>query len=220
LAEVNEVYQQLITMHINATGAMVDIACDGQRAVELALCHDYDLVLMDIQMPIMDGKEALSTLNSLCYSRPVVALTANVISSDVEQYTQLGFTDSLAKPINLTAFYDTLSLHLHPGDGPAVSTSPFSVEFHDDPLMLKLRAQFQSDITHYLQRISAAHASEDWRALYEVVHIIKGTAGSFGFMPITDLADIMQTALRLEKVDEALLVLPELINLLSEAQND
>jgi signal transduction histidine kinase/DNA-binding NarL/FixJ family response regulator len=220
LAEDNEVNQQLITMHINATGAKVDIACDGQRALELALCYDYDLVLMDIQMPVMDGKEALSTLNALGFSRPVVALTANVISSDVEQYTQLGFTDSLAKPINLTAFYGTLALHLPSGGGPVDATDSYQVEFHDDPLMIKLRAQFQSDITNYLQRISAAHANQDWRGLYEVVHIIKGTAGSFGFMPITDLAAIMQTALRTEKIKEALALLPELINLLSEAQND
>jgi CheY-like chemotaxis protein len=220
LAEDSETNRQLISMHINATGADLDMVNDGQQAVEKALAHDYDLILMDIQMPVMDGKEAMSTLAALGFSKPVVALTANVISNEIEEYIEVGFADSLAKPINLGAFYATLSKHLYPNPGAKKAAMPANESLHDNPLMIKLRAQFQSDISQYLQRINNALSSHNWRSLHEVIHIIKGTAGSFGFMPITTLASDIQNFLRQEQYQQAQQLLPKLKELLCEAQNE
>ncbi|MFT4929700.1 MAG: signal transduction histidine kinase/HPt (histidine-containing phosphotransfer) domain-containing protein [Phenylobacterium sp.] len=220
LAEDIEVNQQLITMHINATGAEVDVACDGERAVEMALSADYDLVLMDIQMPVMDGKEALNTLQMLGFSKPVIALTANVISNDVEQYINLGFTSCLSKPIDLVDFYNTLAHHLpyrSPSAPDPAKQEPAPIT---DPLILKLRVRFQAEISHYLSLITHAQETEDWQSLFEVIHIIKGTAGSFGFMPITRLAGTIQTCLDQKQYIEATTQLPELKHLLNEAQNE
>lgn len=219
LAEDIEVNQRLISMHILATGAEVDIACDGEKAVEMALSADYDMVLMDIQMPVMDGKDALNTLKMLGFSKPVIALTANVISSEVEQYIDLGFTSCLSKPIDLDAFYGALKDHLRYNSGATGSTAHEPAPI-TDPLILKLKAQFQSEISHYLSLIEHSEQTQDWQSLFEVIHIIKGTAGSFGFMPITVLAGTVQNCLNEKNHTQAASHLPELKHLLSEAQNE
>ena len=219
LAEDNEINQKLISMNIHATGAHLDIVSDGQKAVEHALSQDYDLILMDIQMPNMDGKEAMTTLTALGYSSPVVALTANVISSDVEMYKQLGFRSSLAKPINLPLFYQTLAQYL-PCALQSQQESELNLDVFEDPLMQKLREQFRSSLSEYLQQIQTAEEKRDWHKLHNVVHIIKGTAGSFGFMTITDIASDIQDLLRINENEQAAALLPKLKQLISEAQND
>jgi signal transduction histidine kinase/CheY-like chemotaxis protein/HPt (histidine-containing phosphotransfer) domain-containing protein len=222
LVEDIEVNQRLIAMHINATGAQVDIANDGECAIEMALSTDYDLILMDIQMPNMDGKEALETLQALGFSKPVIALTANVISEEVKQYSIMGFTSCLAKPIDLTKFYEALEQHLQPAEHhhTGQQTEQRQPEPITDPLIIKIRAQFQAEISHYLTLINHAEDTDDWQSLYEVIHIIKGTAGSFGFMPITNLAGQVQTCLSKQQTAQATTYLPQLKQLLSEAQND
>jgi signal transduction histidine kinase/CheY-like chemotaxis protein len=225
LAEDNEVNQQLIAMNIAATGAKLDIANDGQRAVEMALSTDYDLILMDIQMPNMDGKEAMSTLTALGYGSPVVALTANVISSDIEHYNELGFRSSLSKPINLPQFYNTLSQYLNvatvdTSSQPNSNQCPVEIKLFNDPLLVKLRRQFQDSLGEYLNQITVSNDKQDWLPLYNVVHIIKGTAGSFGFMSLTNLASDIQDLLTANKNQQASELIPQLKQLISEAQND
>jgi len=225
LAEDNEINQQLISMNLKATGVKFDIADDGQRAVEMALSEDYDLILMDIQMPNMDGKEAMTTLSALGYSSPVVALTANVISADVELYSELGFETSLPKPINLKQFYDTISMFVPTVDHnstvqPIDQLTPVELGLFEDPLMHKLRKQFQTSLGEYLAQIIAAEAKQDWKSLHHVVHIIKGTAGSFGFMPITYLASDVQDHIRNKHYQQATELLPQLKQLMGEAENE
>lgn len=219
LAEDNKINQDLIAMHIKACGVELDIADDGQQAVELALQENYDLVLMDIQMPNMDGKEAFETLQALGFTKPVIALTANVISSDVEIYTQMGFTASLAKPIDLADFYATLAVYLKAAEQ-SEQSSRSVIKAQMDPFLLKLRKQYQAEISSYHQQIESALQAQNWQALYEVIHVIKGTAGSFGFDEVTDMAAKIQEQLRLEETSKATALIPQLKTLLSEAQNE
>lgn len=222
LAEDNQINQDLIVMHIKATGAQVDVANDGQQAVEMALSNHYDLILMDIQMPNMDGKEAFETLQALGYTRPIVALTANVISSDVEVYTQMGFFASLAKPIDLEAFYGTLVEHLYPADEQSQSgkSADISAQSNEDPFMAELKAKYRAEFDGYIDRIKNAIAQNDDEDLFDIVHIIKGTAGSFGYDSITRIAADIQEQLRLKQMSQVQQGIPKLLNLLSEAKNE
>ncbi len=215
LAEDNEINQRLITTHLDACGVKVVVAEDGQQAVELALESDFDLVLMDIQMPNMDGKEAFETLKALGFSKPIVALTANVISSDIEVYLQMGFSASLAKPLDLPKFYDTLAQYLPRGKH---SNNPSLVR-DEAPFLTQLRQQYQREMDNYKQQIKDALESQDWQALFEVVHIIKGTAGNFGFNALTAHAGVIQQDLRAGSFDKVQLQIPRLIQLLNQAQS-
>lgn len=76
----------------------IDEAINGAMAVEKALAQEYDLVFMDIQMPVMDGLSAISALNAANYAKPVIACTANVMKEDVEEYMAAGFASVIGKP--------------------------------------------------------------------------------------------------------------------------
>lgn len=100
--------QLLIERLLKKRGAEVDIAANGAEGVEKALANDYNLVLMDIQMPVMDGYDATSSLRKKGYSRPIVALTAHALEEDRRRCLDNGFNEHLTKPISPTALVDTI----------------------------------------------------------------------------------------------------------------
>lgn len=99
LAEDSEDNQVLIRYFLEQAGAHVEITDNGQKAYDLAMAGNYDLVMMDIQMPIMDGYEAITKLRKDGYKGPVVAITAHALKEDKEHCLALGFNNHITKPI-------------------------------------------------------------------------------------------------------------------------
>ena len=114
LAEDVVINQQLISIFINKTGAQLDIVSDGKQAVDAALSNEYDLILMDMQMPVMDGIEAIKILKERGYSKPIIALTANVLKKEKDECYESGCNGFVAKPIDKKEFYDALEKFLPP----------------------------------------------------------------------------------------------------------
>lgn len=85
---------------LSSAGAMIETAANGIQAVELATQRDYNIVLMDIQMPELDGFAAMRYLRSQAYAKPILALTAHAMSGDRENSLNAGFQDHLVKPID------------------------------------------------------------------------------------------------------------------------
>ena len=108
VAEDNKVNQILIKAILDKTGCCYDLVENGQEAIDIVLKRSPDLVLMDIQMPTLDGVEACSILKEQMAKLPIIALTANVMEHDIEKYKEVGFDAHIAKPIDLKALYDTL----------------------------------------------------------------------------------------------------------------
>jgi signal transduction histidine kinase/CheY-like chemotaxis protein len=90
----------LVRYYLERAGAEVVIAADGEAGVEIALAKPFDLILMDIQMPGIDGYEAAAQLREGGYRNPIVALTANAMRGEKERSARAGFTEHLAKPID------------------------------------------------------------------------------------------------------------------------
>ncbi|MBL7542734.1 MAG: response regulator [Bdellovibrionaceae bacterium] len=91
--------QVLIRLILERQGVQLEVAGDGYAGVEKALNNEYDVVLMDIQMPHMDGHEAVKTLRAKGYRKPIIALTAHAMKEESERAKTSGFTDFLSKPI-------------------------------------------------------------------------------------------------------------------------
>jgi CheY-like chemotaxis protein len=91
--------QFLVSHMLRNAGASVDLASDGSEGIERALHGHYDIVLMDLQMPRLDGYEATTILRSRGYTRPIIALTAHAMKEERDRCISKGFTDHLAKPI-------------------------------------------------------------------------------------------------------------------------
>jgi len=123
-AEDNDVNRRLITMLVTRTGAELVHVPNGAEALEKALEEDFDLILMDIQMPVMNGRDATKALREAGKNTPVVALTANVMAEDIEDYREAGCNQHLAKPIDKRLFYEVLSRYLHAAEGTAAESTP------------------------------------------------------------------------------------------------
>ncbi len=103
--------QFLVKAILRKAGANVDIAGNGAIAVEKATAKNYDMILMDIQMPVMDGLEATRLILEQGYTRSIVALTANAMANDRRLSTEAGCTEHLTKPINRQMLLETIRDH-------------------------------------------------------------------------------------------------------------
>ncbi|QEG21798.1 hybrid sensor histidine kinase/response regulator [Mariniblastus fucicola] len=101
--------RQLIRLILTKAGCSVDEAENGQVGMEMALANDYAVVLMDIQMPVLDGYEATSKLLQQGYDRPIIALTANAMREDEEECERVGFSSFVAKPVDIDLLIETLA---------------------------------------------------------------------------------------------------------------
>lgn len=114
LAEDNELNQQVARELLSDMGIDVTIASNGNEAVEFAKLYDFDLVLMDIQMPVMDGLEATKQIKRIdkCAQWPIVAMTAHAMSGDKDKSLEAGMIDHINKPIEPSVLNRVLREHL------------------------------------------------------------------------------------------------------------
>jgi len=184
VAEDGPYNQRLITAYLQCTGAALTMVGNGELAVQEALSGDFALVLMDIQMPVMDGTTAIALLRDAGYGGPIVALTANVMRADIEHYRAIGCDDVLAKPIDRARLHQVLQRYLQPALGGPKTPR----QSHVDKVVQRLAAEFVADLPETQASLTQALAAKDWQALRSLAHRIKGLAGSLGFPQLTMLA--------------------------------
>jgi len=119
VVEDNEKNMKLFRDVLHASGYRTLEAATGERAVELVFEHRPDLVLMDIQLPDIDGIEALSRLRAdgRTSSVPVLALTAQAMEGDRERFLAAGFDGYLSKPVDIAEFVATVKRYCEDGSG-------------------------------------------------------------------------------------------------------
>jgi CheY-like chemotaxis protein len=128
-AEDTPANQKLALAVLRRRGHRVDLAANGREAVELAGSRRYDLVLMDVQMPVMDGLQATAAIRSFRDDSgaevPIVALTAHAMRGDQERCLSAGMDGYIAKPIDIDSFLNVVEAFApRPGDGPADEPGP------------------------------------------------------------------------------------------------
>jgi CheY-like chemotaxis protein len=119
LVEDNEINREVALELLTGEGIVVEVATNGREALERAQQEPFDCVLMDCQMPVMDGFEATRALRERPRLRdlPVIAMTANAMVGDREKALAAGMNDHIAKPINVDDMFSTLARWIAPGRG-------------------------------------------------------------------------------------------------------
>lgn len=112
IVEDNLDNQDLITRYLGGYQLQIEIACDGMLAIQKVQQFDFDLILMDVQMPILDGLQATRLLRQKKFMKPIIALTAHAMKEDRERCLDAGFDDYLTKPIDRALLLEKISHHL------------------------------------------------------------------------------------------------------------
>ncbi|XOV77891.1 MAG: ATP-binding protein [Aestuariibacter sp.] len=198
---------------ISKTGAQLTLVSDGEQAFEDAMVNDHDLILMDMQMPVMSGTEATELLKGAGCPSPIVMLTANVDSSSRQEIEDAGADGYFAKPIDTQKFYTMLSQYLTAPDDSKL------VVLADNEELSELKAQFVTGLSDYLQQLQQAKEHHDWSLAKSLCHQLKGNAGLYGFEVLGSTARQSESAI-IEGDDEAkIAALDDLITQVSEAQS-
>ena len=203
--------RKLIGAYLSRCGLTFSMVENGKEAVELALGGDFDLILMDVRMPVLGGVEATGMLRAASYAGPIVALTANVMPEDVAGYLDSGYDDCVAKPIDFKLLARCLEKWL---TVPAVDVS---WEATDLAGFAPIRRAFEDALAPRLDALCAALQEFTLELALEQAHVIKGSAGSFGYPEVSVLAAQLEDAVR---VGDAALALVQLakINELPQVQ--
>jgi len=109
IAEDSPDNQMLMRQYLGIAGAEVEIADNGQEAIDKAMCGSHNLIIMDVMMPICDGYEATRTLRERGYTKPIIALTAHALKEQREQSLKEGCNEHLVKPINRPLLISTIA---------------------------------------------------------------------------------------------------------------
>ena len=196
VAEDNAVNQRLAVAQLGKLGVHADVAADGAEALAALTRLPYDVVLMDCQMPEMDGFQATRELRRREAARggarrlPVIAMTANALDGDRERCLEAGMDDYLAKPVDIEALSGAIARFLPvasavppPPDATAVdpgAVSRMRREIGDDAVVDDILRLFTAEAPAQCAEIAAAHAQGDAERLRRLVHRLRGSSQIIG----------------------------------------
>jgi CheY-like chemotaxis protein len=217
LVDDNPINQELTRELLGAAGVSVRLAGNGREALALLAQDRFDGVLMDCQMPVMDGYEAARALRCLPHlgDLPVIAMTANAMVDDVRRALEAGMNDHVAKPLAVESFFATLARWLKPtvGGGPEPERAPLAARAlsalagidvdavlqnlgGDAALYRRMLSIFRDTERDFRQRLLAAEGAGDRAAAIEIVHSLCGSSGSLGMRDLYAAACALENTLR------------------------
>lgn len=214
VVEDNQLNQEVATAFLEDWGCKVSLAGDGAQALHLVQENAYDLVLMDMQMPLMDGLEATRAIRAIERLRtlPIVAMTANAMLADRERCLEAGMNDHIAKPIDPELLLEVIRQQLsnlsvvepekveisrrHSGIViPGIDTrSGLARVLDNTELYLAILKRFVAQADSFAAESENAVALGDWTTLERLAHTMKSTAAMIGADAVTEAAVKLETA--------------------------
>ncbi|HEF4760928.1 TPA: response regulator [Pseudomonas putida] len=230
LVEDNELNRQVAAELLQAVGCSVDIAMDGSQALDRLSHGRYDLVFMDMQMPVLDGLGATRLLRLMpgLSTLPVVAMTANATQSDCDACLAAGMNDFVSKPVEPQALYSVLRRWLEEVQAiPTFSLAPVSVPnltssemglkldgvdmvaglsrvLGKRSLYLKILHLYRDEQQTLLKRLRETLMAGELEQAQFLAHTCKGVSANIGAETVAQAADLMEQALRTKRPHDEL----------------
>lgn len=247
-AEDKFVNQKILTHVLENIGCTVDIAENGQRAVEMARENHYDAIFMDIQMPVMDGIEATRLIRSQNPSSPpIIGLSANVLGSDAEHYINLGLDDYISKPFSTAQIYEKmikwLGREMNPvlfkdinqglsdsrvkkadtSSQPVIDPETYKTILkqarQNQELVDQLYLSFIEDGDDLIKSIHTAVKEGELLLFKSSNHALKGLSGTIGASKLFRQTTLTDKLLKEENFQEAMLDVPTISELYQEVRD-
>ncbi len=206
---------------------MVTCAENGQEGLETLAGGEFDLILMDMQMPVMDGYTASGRLRASGCKLPIIALTAHAMRGDREKCLQAGCSGYLSKPINIDELLQTVLHASHESTAkrlrsdsviqrsvetvsadpaaPIVSSLP-----GDNPNFRPIIECFIARLQAKLMEMRTACAEADWKSLGDAAHWLHGSGGTMGFHCFSDPAQRLGQSAKQRQREEAAAMVDEI----------
>ncbi len=223
VVEDNRANQHVAVGMLERLGCRAEVAENGERAVELLARTRYDLVLMDCQMPTMDGFEATARIRAMEEGEkrvPILAMSANATPGDTERCEAVGMDGMLAKPLRIQTLEEALRswITMEPGETEEALAAPepaTETASADGETLDEVRAQlggawprvvraWLEDTPLYLGSVGEAIRGEDWRSVQGLAHTMKGSSASLGVVTIASLARDLERCASEARAEKAL----------------
>jgi CheY-like chemotaxis protein len=242
VAEDNFVNQKVALRMLEKLGYRADVASNGQEAVEAVARHEYEAVLMDCQMPVMDGYEATKAIRKLDdesrRATPIIAMTAGAMKEDEQRARAAGMDDFLAKPVKVERLEATLARWISSSTREDAATVPTGdsteiVSGLDEDVIARLRELdavaggmeeladlFLRDAADTIASMRLASEVNDEEAVAAGAHSLKGSAGNFGarkLMELCEEAERFVTEGRLDQLAHAMVEIEDELRLVGGA---
>jgi hypothetical protein len=200
VADDSEENRFLVAEYLKDLGCNLEFAENGQIAVEKFCSGAYGLVLMDLQMPVMDGYSAVRRIRGWeeeqkRHTTPIIALTASALDAELQRALDAGCTACVRKPVRLITLVEAVAKYaakIRPADLPPQESTVVMV---DARLRAVVPGYLESRRRDVLSILDALERS-DYEIIRELGHKMNGTGSSFGFSRITQLGAAMETAAR------------------------
>ena len=217
LVEDNKDIQDLIKLLLKKVDITIDVAENGKLAIQNAIENDYDLIFMDIQMPVMDGLTAMKELKQLAYEKPVIAMTANVMQKDRDDCKVAGFSGFISKPINRNELYLILIQYLKPSKKFEREKKLLTSDLlNDDPDLIDLIDKFMMRLPIMRDAINLAHSDNNREELSGLIHQMKGVGGGYGYPTLTELCAKVEFQIASQNSENTNALIEELNSLVNE----
>ena len=220
--------RRLLEIVLRDAGAQVVTAENGQVAVDMALAardagEPFDVILMDMQMPVLDGYSATRKLRELDFTAPIFALTAHAMKGDEALCQEHGCTGYLTKPIDTENLIATVASALTPRSRTvAPSKKPALIQgrvAHSDAMEEVLHL-FHEELLGRVDELSTAIAEGDFTTVARTAHWLKGSAGSMGYDRFTAPAATLEKTAHEANASQCELLIDEITQLVDEIQSD
>jgi len=217
LAEDNPVNQQVAVAMLVKRGHEVHLAANGREAVDAVTHRDYDVVLMDIQMPEMDGFEATHAIRALPRGKalPIIGLTAHALSGERERCLSHGMTDYLAKPFKAHELFALVEGTAEPKPAalpplatlaPPVDLEGFRATLREagaESALYSIIDTFVRQAPDRLAGLATAVASGTGDDIVKAAHVYRGAAATIGARELAELLERVETSARAGEIEKA-----------------